>query len=242
MELQKQLQNIGLTKSEATLYSYLLENGLSTPPQIAKGTGIARTNCYNILQSLKEQSLIAEQKAGKRKAYIANDPESLYAHIEERKQRIEEVIPDLRALYARHQNKPVIRFFDGFEEVKQVYHMIMSAEEVYGFGSTNELSRQGQQFYSKWLKDLKERNIVFYDILSFPSGEAAAPQMKEALKGLYDYKLMPKKYEDFPTDMLIWDDNIALLSLEEPVFGTVITNPTLAKTFRIIFKALWEKM
>ena len=119
--------------------------------------------------------------------------------------------------------------------------MVLSTEEVYGIGSTNELARQGQAFYSKWLKELKAHNIVFYDILSHPSGEKAAPEMKAALRGLYDYKLMPKKYEDFPTDMLIWGDNIALLSLEEPLFGTVITNKTLAQTFRIIYKALWEK-
>ncbi|PIW37001.1 MAG: hypothetical protein COW24_02460 [Candidatus Kerfeldbacteria bacterium CG15_BIG_FIL_POST_REV_8_21_14_020_45_12] len=241
MELNQQLQNIGLTKTEAAIYTYLLQNGLATPPQIAKGTGIARTNAYNVLQSLKAQALIQEQKAGKRKAYIANDPESLFQRIEERRNNVEQVLPDLRALYAQHQNKPIIRFFDGYEEIKQIYHMVLSTEEVYGIGSTNELARQGQAFYSKWLKELKAHNIVFYDILSHPSGEKAAPEMKAALRGLYDYKLMPKKYEDFPTDMLIWGDNIALLSLEEPLFGTVITNKTLAQTFRIIFKALWEK-
>ena len=72
--------------------------------------------------------------------------------------------------------------------------------------------------------------------------EKAALEMKEALRGMYDYKLMSKKFEDFPTDILIWDETIALLTLEEPIFGTVITNATMAKTFRIIFSALWENI
>lgn len=241
MAIKQQLQQIGLSKSESLLYLYLLEHGLSTPPQIAKGTGMARTNCYNVLQSLKNQELIAEQRAGKRKAYLAKDPESLFYRVQERKVAIEELLPDLRSLYARHKNKPVIRFFEGFESVKEVYRMCYSTQEVFGIGSTSKMSGKSQKFYNQWLRDLKKNNVVFHDILSYPSGAKAALEMKEELRGLYDYKLMSKKFEDFPTDMLIWDDTIALLTLEEPIFGTVITNATLAKTFRIIFSAMWEK-
>jgi len=241
MTIKQQLQQIGLTKSESSLYVYLLRHGLSTPPQIAKGTGITRTNCYNVLQSLKNQGLVVEQQTGKRKVYLTKDPESLFYRVEERKEMIEEMLPDLRSLYSQHNNKPIIRFFDGFEAVKEIYRTVYSAKEVYGIGSTSKMSGQNQQFYNQWLKNLKKNDVVFHDILSYPSGEKAALEMKESLRGLYEYKLMSKKFEDFPTDMLIWDDNIALLTLEEPIFGTVITNITLAKTFRIIFSAMWEK-
>lgn len=235
-----ELQHIGLHKNEALIYQYLLQHGLSTPPQIAKGTGIARTNCYNILRSLADEQLVTVQQHGKRKAYVANDPEALFQRVTERKEKIEELLPDLRAMYATHQNKPVIRFFDGFDAVKEIYYMTLSAQEVFGIGSTNELERQGEEFYTRWLKEVKKKNIVFHDILSHASGESAAPAMKDVLRGLYDYHLMDKKYDDFPTDILIWDDNIALLTFEEPIFGTVITSPTLTATFRILFDALWD--
>jgi sugar-specific transcriptional regulator TrmB len=238
--MQKELQQIGLHKNEALIYQYLLQHGLSSPPQIAKGTGIARTNCYNILRALADDGLVTVQSRGKRKAYVANDPEALFQRVRERKEQIEELLPDLRAMYATHQNKPVIRFFDGFEAVKEIYYMTLSAQEVFGIGSTNELERQGQDFYTRWLKEVKKKNIVFHDILSHASGESAAPAMKEILRGLYDYHLMPERFEDFPTDILIWNDNIALLTLEKPIFGTVITSPTLTATFRILFHALWD--
>ena len=77
MQLEEQLKDLQLTKSETKVYLHLLEQGLSTPPQIARGTGIARTNCYNILSELKNSSLIEEQEKGKRRAYIASDPEAL---------------------------------------------------------------------------------------------------------------------------------------------------------------------
>lgn len=240
MDLHQKLQHIGLHRSEATVYQFLLEHGLSTPPQIAQGTKIARTNCYNILVELKNQLLITEQRNGKRKAYIANDPEALFQRVREQKERIEDVLPDLRGLYATHQNKPVVRFFDGFEQVKEIYYMVLSAKEVYGVGSTDHLSRQEVAFYEGWLKEVKQKNIVFHDILSYSSGKEAAPAMKEALRGLYEYHLMPEEQDDFSSDLLIWDDNIALLSFGKPVFGTVITNATLVATFKIIFQSLWQ--
>jgi hypothetical protein len=55
-------------------------------------------------------------------------------------------------------------------------------------------------------------------------------------------KLLPSEYGELPTDMLIWEDNIALLTLEEPIFGTVITSPLLAKSYRIIFRALHDRL
>lgn len=239
--IQADLQAIGLTKSEATLYTYLLQHGFSTPPQIAKGTGITRTNCYAVLRSLQDHSLITVQRAGKHKAYVAHDPEALFQSVQRRSEKIAELLPDLRNLYAQHNNKPVIRFYSGFEEVKEIYQSVYTAEQVYGIGSTSKMSGKSQEFYKTWLHHLEKNNVVFNDILSYPSGDKAALEMKAALKGLYDYKLMPKKFDDFPTDLLIWKDNIALLTLEEPIFGTVITNNTLAKTFRIIFASLWEK-
>lgn len=240
MDLTQQLQSIGLHKNASIIYQYLLKHGLSTPPQISKGTKIARTNCYNVLEELKNQSLVQVQSSGKRKKYCANDPEALFQRVREQKERIEEVLPELRGLYATHQNKPIIRFFDGFEQVKEIYYMTLSSQEVFGLGSTNELNRQEEEFYSKWLKEVKKKNIVFHDILSYPSGSETAPEMKEILRGLYEYNLMPREFHDFPTDILIWDDNIALLCFDKPVFGTVVTNATLATTFKIIFQALWK--
>ena len=57
---------------------------------------------------------------------------------------------------------------------------------------------------------------------------------------MYDFKILPEKYSDFPTDILVWNDNIALITLTEPIFGTVITNPTLAQTFKYIFEMVRE--
>ncbi|MBP9762868.1 hypothetical protein KBD34_04605 [Patescibacteria group bacterium] len=85
MPLLEELRDLGLNKTEAVTYLFLLENGASSPAQIAKGTGILRTNSYHIIQSLLAQNLIQATPHGKRQAYIARDPEALYQSIETKK-------------------------------------------------------------------------------------------------------------------------------------------------------------
>lgn len=242
MDIHSQLKEAGLHPSESTVYLYLLENGLSTPPQIAKGTKIARTNCYHILQSLKEKGLIEEQTQGKRKTYLANDPESIARSLERKKEAINRLLPDLRALYTTQKNKPKIRFYDGFAQVKEIYSQTLSSQEVFGIGSTKQLSDLDPNFFSNYLKDLQTRGIVFRDLLSHASKEKSGPEMQSVLKGLYELRYLPEKHQDFSTDILIWDDNVALITLEEPIFGTILTNPLLAKTFKIMFEVIWKSI
>src|SRR3989344_3384870 len=134
----RQLKEIGLKKNEAEIYLFLLQNGISTPPQIAKGTAIARTNCYNILKSLEEKEIIRIIQKGKRDAYIARDPESLKLNLERKLEGLEKVLPDLRASYVVQKNKPIFQFFEDWDEVKRIYNLTLEAKEIFAIGSTEQ--------------------------------------------------------------------------------------------------------
>lgn len=240
MTIEEQLKELGLTKSESKIYLYLLEEGLSSPPEIARGTDIARTNCYNILVSLKNEGFIDEQEKGKRKAYLANDPEAFLRSIQRKKEVMERLIPDLRALHTVQKNKPKIRFYDGFEQVKEIYWQATQTKKLYALGSTKHLTEKDPVFFRSFIKNLKENDVFLQDLITQSSKEIGQKETKNILKGLYDFQLLPEKYKDFPTDLLIWDDHLALITLTEPIFGTVITNQTLAQTFKFVFDMVWE--
>ena len=242
MSIEDDLRKFGLQKSEIRVYVYLLENGLSTPPQIAKGTGIARTNCYNILHALKEKGLILEQERQKRKAYFAADPEALLRSLEEKKELTDRILPDLRGLYTVLKNKPKIKFYEGFEQVKQVYWSALSTQErrIFALGSTKELSNLDPVFFKRFIEEITQREILLQDILSHDSGLQMASETKKIMGMFYDVKILPEKYQEFPTDIIVWDDSLALITLREPIFATVLTSPFLVKTFRIILSILWD--
>ncbi len=243
MSLHDQLKLAGLNHSEILVYLYLLENGASSPPQVARGTAIARTNCYNVLASLQDKGLIEERARNKRKAYLANDPESLIRALEKRKEAIQQVLPDLRGLYTTQKNKPKIRFYEGIDQIKEIYAASLQSQKIIAIGSTNNIEKLMPGFLGRYFAEVKKRGIIFQDILSARS-KPLAEQSKTLLKGFYEVKLLPPEHQDQPTDILIWDDNIALITLHEPIFGTILTNVLLSETFRILFELIWtrEKM
>lgn len=239
MKFEEGLKNIGLKNSETRVYLYLLENGISTPPQIAKGTGIARTNTYHIIRGLSEKGLVEQQKKRKRFVYLPTDPAALLRTLERRKETVEQLLPDLRTLHKTQINKPNIRFFEGTEQIKEIFMQMLEAKEILGIASTRKLFELDPKFFASYTKLMKQRHIAFRDLLSHASGEKAAKDTRVIMGPMYEYKLLPPKYGEFATNFLVWNDTVALMTLEEPVFGTLVTNKNLAATFKVLFEIIW---
>lgn len=238
MALLENLRAAGLKKSEATVYLYVLENNHASPPQIAKGTGILRTNCYHILQSLKDQGLLREETGSSgRKIYFANDPDSLLRAAQSKARAVEQLLPDIRAVFAAKTNKPTVHFYDGLEELQDIYRKSLEANEIYALGSTARLHDLMPAFLSWYFSQITKHNIVLHDIVSSASSKKGLTAGKAAMAS-YLPRVIPEKYGETPTDILVWGNNVALIALEAPYFGTVLTNPALANTFRIIFEIL----
>lgn len=219
MQLETQLKQFGLHRSEIKVYLYLVEHGLTTPPKLARGTGIARTNCYHILQDLIAKRLVTEESIGKRKAYVATDPESLLLTLEEKRLAATQLIPDLRALFISQKNKPKIRFFEGLEQLQEIYRASLTGREIFALQSTPALADVAPELYRWYAKEIEKRAIAFYEIIS-----------------------LSKNISDQPTSILVWNDTVAIITLAEPAFGTLIINSSIAHTWRTVLQILREKL
>lgn len=243
IDITKQLASAGLTDNEIKVYLYLLEQGISSPPQTAKGTGISRPNLYGLLRSLKEKGLVAEQKKGTRNTYLATDPSSLVHRLEARAEAMKQLLPDLRALYVAKVNKPSIKFFEGPEQVKEIFYEMLEAKQVYGVASTKKLyDALGWDFFDGYIKQMRKKGIFLKDILTQDSINTSAKTPIGILSAMYDTRLFPKSVDALPVDILIWDDKVALISTEAPVFGTLIKNAAIAKVMRLMFEHTWSDL
>lgn len=245
MELNQLLKDYGLTESETKIYLYLLSQGQATPPAIAKATGISRPNCYSVLQSLEGRGLITDRLQGKRKVYLANDPAVLIATLEDKKTALENALPMLRTLFDKQANKPNIKFYEGIEQFKVLFNEVLKSKnkKVYGVASTQKLFKaMGHDFFKIWGHKMGQTGIMLNDILSFESTKSSADFAKSNFAGYYNSKTLPVTAGDLPSDILIWDEYVALMSLEEPLFATLIKNQAVADTIKILFHQAWRKM
>lgn len=236
--LIKQLKGVGLKQNESEIYLFLLQNGLSTPPVISKGTNIARTNCYNILKSLKEKDVVAEQNKGKKKVYLAREPKFLKLDLERKIESLERLVPDLEAIHATQKNKPLFTFFDGWKEVREIYSQTLEAKEVYATGSTERLLEIEKGFFENYIKEVEKRKILFYDLLKKTENSQSIDIINTLGGELYSVNYLPEGHNGNLTDILVWGDNLALISLEETVFGTIIKSKSLADTLKTILSLL----
>ena len=82
MKLINQLEKIGLNKKQAEVYLACLEIGFSTAQNIAQKTTIKRTTVYDILEHLIKQNLVTQTIKGKKRFYVAEDPETFKINLQ----------------------------------------------------------------------------------------------------------------------------------------------------------------
>lgn len=193
-----------------------------------------------ILQSLRDKGLIERQTKGKRYLYSAKDPETLMANLDNQKSTLTQMLPDLRALYKSQKNKPTVKFLYGIEEIKEQFLTPVASDEILFVAPTNTLFETYPSEFKKYRKKLAKDDVFVRDILTQESGIKIAQKTSKAMGVHYEYRLFEAKYEDLPTTIRIWENNVALVTFDENPFGTVITSEPLARTFKIMFETMWK--
>ena len=93
--IQEVLQEAGLNKRESICYTALLELGSSRIGAIIEKTGIRASKICEILNKLINRGLASYIIISKIKHYQASDPKILLNNINEKKKKIEEILPQL---------------------------------------------------------------------------------------------------------------------------------------------------
>lgn len=239
------LKNIGLNDSEIKVYLYLLEHGISTPSEISRATGISRSNLHYILQGLWTKELLGRLTKGKRYVYVPKDPSTILKLLDNKRDVANNIIEDLNVLFKSSTQKPTIKFYEGSEEVKQIFEDVLKSKskEVVGFASTKRLFEViSNDFMTYFGKEMYKRGIFLRDILTSSSKEAAK-KSDDRMGIYYKYRFVNEgDGKDFPTDILVWDDFVAIIVLDPSVFATVVENKPLADTYRLQFNIMWNAL
>ena len=236
------LQKAGLSGSEQAVYLYLLEYGDQNPTNIAKATKTLRPNTYTLLRTLVQKGFVERIKQNKRFIYRAKQPESLLYIFVEQKKMFESVIPTLELLRYKETSKPSVRIFEGLEQVKNIYEESLAFPSIFAIASTEKLLDLDRQFFINYWKSLFIKKIFFRDILTFKSGAEAADEMKQILKGYYDFRLLPSHSYDFADEVIVYGDTVALVSYSGHIHAVTIKSPETARTFKAIFDTLWASL
>ncbi len=225
------LLELGLTKSESTIYFAVLKLKSCTVRDITKECGFHRTNIYDVLEQLREKGLITIFKEGKTTKYSASDPNNLYELLKEKKEMLDSVFPSLEELYNTSSEEIKVEVFKVIEGMKSAWmDMIREGKPLYGFGIKGQLREKLPVFAQQWLKDIKNKKIPYYGIYTkrgnLPAYYTEIKYVSEELSS--------------PVATFIYGDKININIWDPTLVSIVIKSKLVAQMYKKHFDLLWK--
>lgn len=154
-----QLMKFGLTRQEAIVYHCLLTDGKNSGYEVAKITGISRSNAYSALSSLSEKGAAYLLEEGTTKKYLAVDPlefcENYIFRLQDTKQWIKIHIPD-----RKRQEEGYITI-EGEEHIRdKVRNLLTNAQERIYISCTGSYLSLFKEYLEQLLLNKKKVVII----------------------------------------------------------------------------------
>ena len=254
----KQLQELGLTISEARVYLALLGRNSCTASEVAQLAGLPRQRIYNLLRGLTEKGLCVEIRGQVLKYRACQPSQALTGLLVDRNRvfqtRLEEQQHLARSL-AEHL-KPLAEtkaFVNGNSlpsELIEVYHnpnqilreynrlLLECRYELLGMAKLPYVQAKADPTFEKVAEGVSVRHIIAEEVLE------KAPAMVEAIFRLYGFgeqRFLP----ELPLKLYIFDEQKVMLHLSNggtnKLMALIIDSPQMARAQKLLFESLWEQ-
>jgi len=237
------LTELGLSKNESKIYLFLLKNPNVTTGKIIKETNIANSRVYESINSLISKGLVNYNTQKDGKHFNASEPEKFLENEEERKRKIELLIPELKNLEKNTEVDTITSVYEGYEGFKTAFKKIIDdcpkKETVYiiGFSEQQYSNESLRTFLSNMnLKSAKKKQQL--KILLDSSIKETFGKDREKEKNT-EVKYMPKGYIS-PGAIDVFQDYVYIFLWEEKPYVFMIKNKKIAESFKQYFNFLWK--
>lgn len=239
--LIEELEGIGLNENEAKAYLALLELGEASVAQIASKAKLKRPTMYLIAESLKEKGLVGMVKKRKKTLFLAKDPRKIIEMLEERKEKINRVMPQLLSITNFIDKKPQIEFFEGQEGIKEMYRDTLNYpnQEMLAFFSDSYVGFLDESFVENYYFPKRVEKKIWARVI-LPDQEAMRKIAANDVAHLRKTKIVPKGTYNISIEINIYGKNkVGIVSFEEQ-FALIIKSSRIYESLRNIFNLAWD--
>lgn len=252
MSLDRELVDLGLSSKEAKVYLALLELGTASAQAIARRAGIVRPTTYVILETLTRKGLASKATGpdAKKMLFVAEAPERLESYIQQqqqqleiRRQEISRLIPELRSLYLRGEEKPRVRLFEGKEGLRALQQEFISISKdavigmapddvLYGLFPPDEYNRDIRS--TRLQAGIRSRHIS----VSAHGQPALAQGGEEAL--LRETRYLAADILPIKASVAAHGPLLSIVSFRNRIIGVLIEHQDITDSFRALFEYVWR--
>ncbi|HUD02838.1 MAG TPA: helix-turn-helix domain-containing protein [Candidatus Paceibacterota bacterium] len=243
----KELQDIGLSEKEAKVYLASLDIGRATADQLAKQSKIVRSTTYVQIESLMKKGLMSTYQEGKKTYFAPESPEYLKRIFELKKQEFEvkehelaNFLPELLNKFEGAGERPMVRFFSGKEGITAMREETLKLKKddeiliIYCYDALKNIYTEKELF--SYTNRRIERGIKVRSVYTKKGVSLARDDITpNAARRFIPYDKMP-----IGSDFFVYKNNVAVMSLNSPIFGIIIESKEIAESFRVFFSLMWS--
>jgi len=236
----KTLREVGLDDTEVKVYESCLHLGRATASKIAERSNVPRTTTYDVLRSLMEKGLVCCVKQDNISSFEANMPEALIASLDEKKELLSKILPELKKI------KPNVagdfaETFPGKSGVKAVMEgMLLEKKPIIAFSSTDNIFGSSKTYIPQFIKKRVMAGIAIRLLTEKTPGTIKLLKARDS-RELRETRFIPG-VQEIPCTIYVYGDKVALLNTDfNSPSGVLIKDKNIAATLRLVFESLWGK-
>jgi sugar-specific transcriptional regulator TrmB len=249
-EIKNFLKKLGLSSKEIRIYLYCLQKGPQLMTNIAKATDTTRTNLYDIAKKLESKGVCFATGGAYGKRLEAVSPKDLISLLEHKESEIYDLKEELQILLPFFKevqednlsSTTKVSYYEGKDNLQKLLWKSLDSESkiIRIAGSELDIATAlGKDFISKYhqkrLRDEVELKGIRPD-----SKRLTGDIFQDDKKYLRDIRKRPKGKIKMKSNILIWDNKIALYSLKDNLFGNLIENESMAVMLSTWFDFIWD--
>lgn len=223
----EELEELGLGRREALTYVALVELGSSKVGVIVKRTGIPSSKIYEILDKLIKRGFVSYVIKGKVKFYQAADPRNLLAYIEEKKKKVQDVLPQL-LLKQKFVKRHSVEMYEGQKALFSLFTDLIKEGKpnelyiVFSIGEENK-SKEATLFFKNLAVRRKEKRL---DVRILKNIQEYRKEKHTKVKLRYTRFNLPQGITVFRNNVIIvsWVDSPVAIRIESSTFADQLRN------------------
>ena len=232
----QELLDYGLSEKEANIYLICLKTGEATANRISELSNYPRSTVYDILERLKNLGLISTCIVDNKTNFIATSPKTLLALLDEKKESISQLIPQLENMYNQIGEKPQAEVFQGKKALIKIFDEILNnAKDLFVMGNQgNALEKIGYHPEKFRIKRI-ENQIKIKQILEDSKESRSVPVDK-----LTEIKFL-KAFDKSKEGTFIYGESVYHIIFQYEISAIKIKSKDHADSMRIMFNEMWNK-
>ena len=236
------LKEYGLSDKEVIVFLYLVENNRTTAYQIAKGTKIYKSTCYDVLERLIAKGFVAKSTERNKMIYSTRDITEILGVVKSKEELLSSLIPKIKTLESKEQT--FVKHVDSesaFLGINSKISELAKRKEltfVYMIGNNPKITTKSSAILiQRLINELTKSNI------------------KKGVKcrGLWDNKfknndfmekfsvLGENKFIDIPSNAttIIFDEHVVFFFIEDRPNTVEIKNKKISEEMKSYFENIW---